>query len=80
MLSHSIRLQLEEDVIKHSNLLKSMKIFGLGVGPGNPTSEPSRKNVSVAVTLAPGGGKSAVTVSPAKVDACGWTFKDWGRA
>ena len=57
-----------------------MKIFVLGVGPGNPTSEPSRKNVSVAVTLAPGGGKSAVTVSPAKVDACGWTFMDWGRA
>ncbi len=57
-----------------------MKIFVLGVAPGNPTSDPSRKNVSVAVTVTPAGGNSAVTVAPAKVDACGWTFMDWGRA
>lgn len=45
-----------------------MIIFVLGVVPGNPTSDPSRKKVSAAVTVTPASGKSAVTVAPAKVN------------
>jgi hypothetical protein len=41
----------------------------LGVGPENPTMLPPGKKVSVAVTVALGGGKRAVDVDPAKEDA-----------
>ena len=56
-----------------------MKKKLLSVGPGNPTSEASRKKVSVAVIVAPAGGKIAAVVAPAKVEAC-WAEVDPGRA
>lgn len=41
----------------------------LGVGPGKPTWAASGKKGSDGVTVAPGGGKTAVEVEPAKEDA-----------
>jgi len=41
----------------------------LAVGPGKPTCDTSKKKVSVAVTVALGGGNTAVEVDPAKVEA-----------
>ena len=41
----------------------------LGVGPAWPTCAASGKNVSTAVSVAFGGGNTALTVAPAKVDA-----------
>ena len=46
-----------------------MRLNALGAGPAWPTCDASGKKVFMDVSVAFGGGNTALTVEPAKVDA-----------
>lgn len=45
--------------------------YALGVGPAKPTSDSvgKKESMDASVSDAPGGGKTALVVAPAKLDA-----------